>query len=410
MQQPQRHMTRQGLLKAGLAPLVALATTVAVSLLGIHGLISSSDALQSALVSANSTHELEAIAAKAQDINGSLYHALTLRALQTGASSTPADLQSLLADCDAVTNGLVAWRDTHATVAQRPQVEALIVSVQRFRGAVDFVSQMLDVDFAVAISFAQPFDENFRDLMSSVGALVRQVQAQQRNAAELSQRAANTTIQAFEAVGTAAVLLAALAAANMGWAAMRSFSLSRQNRALTQLTQIDALTGVANRRHFDEALASAWASGTISQQPLTLIILDVDHFKKFNDSQGHQAGDLCLRQVAAAVALCVRTKGDTVARYGGEEFVIILPETSLEAGRMLAERVRQAVQARAIPHPAAGPPGIVTISLGLASTVPTAAENPTALVEIADRGLYAAKRGGRNQVGESMALVEHTEA
>ncbi len=311
-----------GLLRASLAPLVALATTVAVSLLGIHGLHSGAIALQSALASASSTHELEAIAAKAQDVNGNLYPALTLRALQTDGSK-------------------------------------------------------------------------------SIDALVRQVQAQQRKDADLSLNVASTAIQAFVVVGAGSVLLAAGAAANMGWAAMRYYSLGKQNRTLKQLTKIDALTTLAKRRCFDETLLSDWGNCLSLQQPLTLIMLDIDHFKKFNDSQGHQAGDVCLRQVAAIIGLCTRTEADTVAPYGGEEFVIILPNTPLETGRSIAERVRLAVVARAIPHPAAGPPGAVTISLGLATMVPTPADSPSALIELADRGLYTAKRGGRNQVGEA---------
>jgi diguanylate cyclase (GGDEF)-like protein len=163
------------------------------------------------------------------------------------------------------------------------------------------------------------------------------------------------------------------------------------------------LTGLGNRRCFDDALASAWADCTAKQVPLTLIMLDVDHFKKFNDSQGHQAGDACLRRIAAAVAPCTRGLTDTAARYGGEEFAIILPDSPFDAGRAVAERVRQAVARCAIPHPAAGPPGIVTASLGVATVLPTAGGVPASLIETADKCLYAAKRSGRNRVGEAVA-------
>jgi diguanylate cyclase (GGDEF)-like protein len=389
------------LLKVTLAPLVALATTLVVSVLGIHELVTGADALQSALRSAASAHELETIAAGVQDINGNLYHVLSLRGAQTKGFNASAELLPLLAESDRVAALLAAWRDGRATPAQRPRVNALIVSVQRYRGAVDFVSQMLDVDFAAAVSFMQPFDANFHALTQSVNALVREVQARQRADADQALTRTATTIRAFEGVGGAAVVVAVLAAANMGLAMVRAHRLARQNKALTRLTQLDALTGLGNRRCFDDALASAWADCTARQSPLTLIIFDVDHFKKFNDSQGHQAGDACLRQVAAAVAPCTRGLTDTAARYGGEEFAIILPDAPLEAGRAVAERARQAVADRAIPHPAAGPPGIVTVSLGVATMVPTAGSAPASLIEQADQGVYAAKRAGRNRVGEA---------
>jgi diguanylate cyclase (GGDEF)-like protein len=391
---------RSRLLTVTLGPLVALATTLVVSALGIHGLVSGADALQSALSSAGSAHELETIAAGVQGINGNLYHVMTLRGAQTKGFNASAELRPLLGESDRVAALLAAWRDGRATPAQRPRVDALIVSVQRYRGAVDFVSQMLDVDFVAAVSFMQPFDQNFHDLMLSVNALVREVQQRQRADADDALTRSATTIRAFEAVGIAAVLLALGAAANMGMAMVRSHRLAGQNNALTKLTQLDALTGLGNRRCFDEALASAWVECTAKQVPLTLVMFDIDHFKKFNDSQGHQAGDACLRQVAAMVAPCTRGLTDTSARYGGEEFAIILPDCALEAGRSVADRLRQAIAGCAIAHPAAGPPGVVTVSLGVATVIPTAGGASASLIEKADQGLYAAKRGGRNRVGE----------
>ncbi len=378
---------------------MALATTVVVSLLGVYGLGAGSNALQSALRSAASAHELETIAAGVQGINGDLYHVLTLRGAQTKGFNAAAELHPLLGACDRVAGLLAAWQGARATPAQRARVATLIASVRRYQGAVDFVAQMLDVDFVAAVSFVQPFDQNFRDLMQSIDALVHEVQAGQRADADAAVQTAATTMRAFEAVGAAAVGLAVLAAANMGWAAVRSHRLTRQNDVLTELTQIDALTGLGNRRQFDAGLARAWAACTAQQVPLTLIMFDVDHFKKFNDSQGHPAGDRCLRDIAAAVATCTRDLTDKAARYGGEEFAIILPGSALEAGMAVAERVRLAVAACAIPHPVAGPPGFVTVSVGLASVLPTATGHEAALIAAADTDLYAAKRAGRNRVG-----------
>ena len=355
--------------------------------------------------SANSAHELEAIAAGVQEINGNLYHVLTLRGAQTKGLDTATEMRPLLLECDEVENLLRAWRDTRATPAQQKRVETLIVSVGRYKGAVDFVSQMLDVDFVAAVSFVRPFDQNFRGLMESLTALVREVQARQRADADASLLTAAATMRAFEGVGGAAVLLAVLAAANMAWASVRSHRLARQNNVLTRLTQIDALTGLGNRRCFDEALAAAWATCTAKQVPLALVMLDIDHFKKFDDSQGHPAGDACLREVAAAVGACAREVTDVAARYGGEEFAIVLPGASLAGGQALAERVRRAVLDCAVPHPAAGPPGIVTVSLGVASVVPTATGTPASLIGAADQDLYAAKRAGRNRVGDAEAVT-----
>jgi diguanylate cyclase (GGDEF)-like protein len=387
------------------APLVALATTVVVSVLGIYGLLTGAAALQSALRSAASAHELEAIAAGVQGINGNLYHVLTLRGAQTKGFNATAELRPLLAESNRVEGLLAAWRDRRATPSQRPRVAALIVSVEQYKGAVDFVSQMLDVDFVAAVSFVRPFDRMSHDLMQSVDALVREVQARQRADADAALQTAATTVKAFEGVGVGSVFLALLAAANMGRAAVRSHRLTRQNSVLAHLAQIDALTGLGNRRYFDERLAAAWADCTARQVPLALVLFDIDHFKKFNDTQGHQAGDECLRVVASALRPCTRGDFDTAARYGGEEFAIILPDATLAAGRSVAERVRLAVLACAVPHPAAGPPGIVTVSLGVACVVPTATGRSAALIEAADQLLYAAKRGGRNRVGEVKEAV-----
>jgi diguanylate cyclase (GGDEF)-like protein len=173
--------------------------------------------------------------------------------------------------------------------------------------------------------------------------------------------------------------------------------LAAQNRTLAKLSQIDALTGVGNRRCFDEALNVLWEPGAARPESVALVMFDIDHFKSFNDTAGHQSGDDCLLAVARAAATCVRDGVDTLARYGGEEFGIILPSASLEDGRIIAERVREAILARAIPHPGVRPEGYVTVSLGVATILP-ATGSAASLVEAADRCLYAAKRLGRNRV------------
>ncbi len=396
-----RKADRPRLVKMTVAPAVALFATVVVSGLGIHGLVADGDALRSALNSAASAHQLETIAAGLQGVNGSLYHILSLRGAQIKGFDGAAELHKVLADSDRVMRQLRDWRDTRATAEQRKRIDELMASVTRYQGAVDFVSQMLDVDFAAAVSFIRPFDRNFLELMQSVNALVQEVQARERQDAGLALTRGDNTIHAFEVVVATCLLVALIAASNMAWAARRSHRLTDQNKLLTRLTQVDALTGLGNRRSFDDTLAAAWADCTAQQAPLTLVMFDIDHFKKFNDSQGHQAGDACLRKVAGAVLASTRDDVDHACRYGGEEFAIILPNSPLPAGRVVAERVRRAIAGCAITHPAAPPPGIVTVSLGVASLVPTASVDTSALIEAADQALYAAKHGGRNRVCEA---------
>ena len=173
--------------------------------------------------------------------------------------------------------------------------------------------------------------------------------------------------------------------------------LKRQADLLRQLSFLDGLTGIPNRRRFDEVLALEWRRCGRSRLPLSVIMLDVDHFKLFNDRYGHQAGDDCLRTVSRVLAEHVLRPGDLVARFGGEEFVCLLPETDPEGAARVAERLRARLEAEAIPHAASPVADHVTISLGYASTFPPADEPPDRILEQADRALYAAKREGRNR-------------
>ena len=163
--------------------------------------------------------------------------------------------------------------------------------------------------------------------------------------------------------------------------------------------RIDGLTQIANRRRFDEYLLQEWNRHIRMQQPLSLLICDVDHFKLYNDAQGHQAGDECLKSVAKAINRCYRA-GDLVARYGGEEFAMVLPQTNRAGAAQVAERVRAAVAAAALPHPASPVCDRVTVSIGVASITPppNAPSDARTLIQQADRHLYLAKKLGRNQV------------
>ncbi len=165
--------------------------------------------------------------------------------------------------------------------------------------------------------------------------------------------------------------------------------------------RIDGLTQIANRRRFDEYLSQEWKRHMRMQQPISLLICDVDHFKLYNDRHGHQAGDECLKTVAKAVSQCFRD-GDLVARYGGEEFAMVLPQTNSAGALIVAERVRSAVAAAALPHAASPVSDRVTVSIGVACKTPEprGAADAGGLIEEADRQLYLAKHRGRNQVSQ----------
>lgn len=174
--------------------------------------------------------------------------------------------------------------------------------------------------------------------------------------------------------------------------------LQEANRELAALARKDALTGVANRRQFDEVLEAEWRRARRSRTPIALAIVDVDHFKAYNDACGHQAGDACLQAVAQTLTTVAHRAGDLVARYGGEEFAIILPGLDKERASALAEAMRRAVEQRALPHPGAPAAGVVTASLGVCSLVPGRNETSGTLIHETDLALYRAKAGGRNRV------------
>jgi diguanylate cyclase (GGDEF)-like protein len=162
--------------------------------------------------------------------------------------------------------------------------------------------------------------------------------------------------------------------------------------------RIDGLTQIANRRRFDEYLLQEWERHLRTQEKLSLLICDVDHFKLYNDHYGHQAGDECLKAVARTIRPCFRA-GDLVARYGGEEFAIVLPKTHQDLAASAAERVRLAMESASIPHAASSVYGRVTLSVGVATIVPQpTGTDARGLIESADRHLYLAKKNGRNRV------------
>ena len=180
--------------------------------------------------------------------------------------------------------------------------------------------------------------------------------------------------------------------------------LGAANRRLQQLSMIDGLTGIANRRRFDQQLQDDWSRLAAEQRPLALLLLDADCFKPLNDALGHQYGDECLRELARLCALAAGSAEELAARYGGEELALLLPGRDLRQARALAERLRRQVETMAMPHPSSTVAGHVTISIGVAIARPQDTPSPERLVAAADRALYAAKALGRNcVVGRTVA-------
>lgn len=178
----------------------------------------------------------------------------------------------------------------------------------------------------------------------------------------------------------------------------RTQALETVNRQLEVLSITDSLTQLANRRHFDAVWAEEWQRARRMGTPLTIILLDIDHFKAYNDHHGHQQGDECLRQVGAVLRASVRRAGELVARYGGEEFVVVAPGSSLLQALNLAETIRANIQAVGMPHSHSPVANVVTTSLGVAVKVPQPHDKPETLLQAADAALYQAKHEGRNRV------------
>ena len=186
--------------------------------------------------------------------------------------------------------------------------------------------------------------------------------------------------------------------------AEREEELKIANEHLEELASLDGLTGLANRRGFDRELDRDWKRAAELAQPLALIMVDIDHFKLFNDRYGHVRGDACLRAVGETLSLVSLEFAVLVARYGGEEFALLLPGLELERARVLGDEMRRAIEDLMIAN-AETPHGLVTISIGVESMVPQKGQMASDLVEAADRALYAAKRRGRNTVVARMPVL-----
>lgn len=174
--------------------------------------------------------------------------------------------------------------------------------------------------------------------------------------------------------------------------------LKKTNRQLEFLSISDSLTGLSNRRFFDETLEVEWRASQRGNYELSLIFLDIDSFKPYNDNYGHQAGDMCLREIGTIILETIKRPRDLAARYGGEEFVVLLPKTSRHDAVRIAEKIRESVEWLAIEHNYSKVSEYVTVSIGVATMSPSQEFKPSELLKLADAGMYEAKENGRNRV------------
>lgn len=200
----------------------------------------------------------------------------------------------------------------------------------------------------------------------------------------------------------------------MIWAGDQYFVISHHNitkrkeaeEQVLALSVVDSLTGLSNRRHFDEFFEEEWRRAKRLQQPVSLIILDIDSFKQFNDNYGHPAGDECLVRVAAALKKFARRPGDILARYGGEEFAVVLGNTPLPDAEKVAEKIRSAIFALNLLHEFAASSNRITISAGVAAAYPHENQTEKQLIKAADIALYEAKNAGRNCLAVNSSLIQ----
>jgi diguanylate cyclase (GGDEF)-like protein len=200
------------------------------------------------------------------------------------------------------------------------------------------------------------------------------------------------------------VALVVLGVGLFGWVFVRQVRLGERvekdlrkaKEALKLIATHDSLTGLANRRLFEQALAIEFGRGARQSSSLSLIMLDIDYFKRYNDAYGHVAGDHCLAEVARAVKSCCHRTADLAVRYGGEEFAVLLPDTDVHGALVIAEQIRRSVMAKNISHSGA-PSGFVTVSLGCYAFVPTRLDSTEVFIGRADAALYQAKHSGRNR-------------
>ncbi|MDE2417875.1 MAG: diguanylate cyclase [Burkholderiales bacterium] len=227
--------------------------------------------------------------------------------------------------------------------------------------------------------------------------------------AGIAQRLAGERVQQsvrIQASPAGAIRQVLVEVGDVSGAVRRERMLTQQAVQLKILSSMDSLTGLANRRSLDQVLEREFRRAVRSCHPVAVVLIDIDAFKLYNDTYGHQAGDRCLIEVARVLGQSLKRSGDLAARYGGEEFLLILPETDLQGALAVARAMRADVEALGLPHTGSAHHGVITISQGVAATIPDKADTFDGLLALADVALYAAKRAGRNRVAAMRGATE----
>ena len=246
-----------------------------------------------------------------------------------------------------------------------------------------------------------PSPDEFGELATSFNEMAHTVENQIQALRESEQRVSQRTAELEIANESLAQSKAAAEALNELLEAKvreRTKALEEANVKLSELTVTDALTGLSNRRRFDQVISEEWMRASRTGQSLAILMIDVDHFKAYNDHYGHPAGDECLRKVAGVLQANARRASDLVARYGGEEFVVVAADLDIQAAKELAETLRSSVEALGMSHEFSAAAKVVTISIGVSVTTPDVNTPPESLLRMADAAMYYAKDGGRNRV------------
>jgi len=291
--------------------------------------------------------------------------------------------------------------DFHMTLAEKTAMDALIKRIGELRPSIDNAMDLVveSGNNAQALHQMRIALDGQVGVIEEINDFINVVEAESKHEALVAAREISETQRNMLILSGCAVALAAIIGIMVILRESRNTRRLRCHRdELAALSTTDALTGIANRRRFDEFLGVEWARAMRSQRPLSLIMIDIDHFKNFNDEYGHAAGDACLSTVAQAMLGVIVRSTDLLARYGGEEFACVLPETDAAQAHRIAEKLRKAVTALNCKHEKSSAAEHVTVSIGIVTHKPQPGDELARVFESADANLYQAKEQGRNRV------------
>jgi len=287
------------------------------------------------------------------------------------------------------------------TLPEQNAMDLLLVRIQQLRPSIDNAMDLV-VEYGNTYEALKQMTVALNGqagVLHEINAFITVVEAESKREALTATRKISETQLNMLILSGCAVALAAIIGIMVVIREARNLRRLRHHRdELAQLSSTDALTGLANRRRFDEFLKHEWSRAVRTHGALSLIVLDIDHFKNYNDAYGHAAGDKCLAQVAKAMGDVVVRSTDLLARYGGEEFACVLPDTDGEAAFLVGEKLRRAVSQLALSHAHSHVADCVTVSVGVSSIEPKPRDDIKRLFDVADRNLYEAKEQGRNRV------------